>query len=185
MGMKIKRFLTSVNDSNCYLCWCDVTGEGALVDPSEFNDDIRQAIRGNNIELTGILITHGHYDHNGAVPAVREEFDATVYAAGNYPNGVQVSDDDVIEIGNVAFYVASTPGHTEDSVSFIAEGIAFVGDALFAAAVGGTSSRPYFEREVQGIRENLFTLPGCTILYPGHGPATTVAVESCYNPFFV
>lgn len=185
MGLKVKRFLTSVNASNCYLCWCENTKEGVIVDPSEFNDEMREAIENENINMVGVFITHGHYDHNSALSEVRTEYDVTVFAAGNYPDGKVVESEDVLELGETAFIVAATPGHTEDSISFLGESMAFVGDALFAAAVGGTSSRPYFEREVEGIREHLLSLPDCAVLYPGHGPATTVAVERCYNPFFV
>jgi hydroxyacylglutathione hydrolase len=185
MALKVKRFLTSVNASNCYLCWCGDTGEGVIVDPSEFGPEIQKAVSGNGVTLTGIFITHGHYDHDSAVGDVRAAHEVPVFAAGNYPGGRQVSDGDTVAVGAERFRVVSTPGHTEDSISFIGTGLAFVGDALFAAAVGGTSSRAYFEREVQGVREHILSLPDCYTLYPGHGPATTVAVERSYNPFFM
>jgi glyoxylase-like metal-dependent hydrolase (beta-lactamase superfamily II) len=185
MALKVKRFLTSVNASNCYLCWCTETKEGAIVDPSEFSEDMRAVIAKNEIKIVAILITHGHYDHDSAVEDVRAEHDVPVYAVNAYGNGSQVEDDDVIEIGESSLYVAATPGHTPDSITFIGEGVAFVGDALFAAAVGGTASRDLFEQETGGVREHILSLPDCTILYPGHGPATTAAVERAYNPFFV
>jgi glyoxylase-like metal-dependent hydrolase (beta-lactamase superfamily II) len=156
-----------------------------IVDPAEFSDDMRRVVDDDGISLVGILITHGHYDHDGAVGRVRQEHNVPVYAAGSYPGGKRVGDGDRIAVGRSWINVAATPGHTEDSLTFIGEGFAFVGDALFAAAVGGTSSRAAFEREVAGVRRQILTLPKDTILYTGHGPATTVAVECCYNPFFI
>lgn len=185
MGLKVRRYLTSVNASNCYLCWCEGSKEGVIIDPSEYTDEMRKEIEANGVNITGIFITHGHYDHDKALDQVRGDHDVPVYAAGSYPGGKQVEADDIIEVGESSFIVADLPGHTEDSIAFIGEGIAFVGDALFAAAVGGTSGRANFEREVAGVLENILSMPDSSTLYPGHGPATNVAVERCYNPFFI
>lgn len=182
--LKVKRFLTNVNASNLYICWCPDSGEGAVIDPSEYTEDIDIFIKEKGIKITSVFITHGHYDHDSALDAVREKFPILVYSAKGYKGVSQVTHGDKIRLGNDSVRVVSTYGHTEDSVSYIAEKFAFVGDALFAAAVGGTSSRRNFEREVAAVKENLFTLPESTILFPGHGPATTVSVEKIYNPFF-
>lgn len=185
MGLKVQRHLTDVNAANMYLCWCEQTREGVIVDPAEFREELKHGIVENGVNITGIFITHGHWDHDSALDEIRQVHDVPVYAAGNYPGGKQVGHDDLIEIGNCGFIVAATPGHTEDSITFISDSAAFVGDALFAGAVGGTSSRVYFERQVEGVRHQVLSLPHCTVLYPGHGPATTVGVERCYNPFFL
>jgi hydroxyacylglutathione hydrolase len=185
MGLQVERYLTSVNAANTYICWCEGTREGIIVDPAEFTEEMQNDIVHLGISIVGVFITHGHYDHDSGLDAVREKHQVTIYAAGNYPESKQVGADDVIELGECGFIVAATPGHTEDSLTFISEKVAFVGDALFAGAVGGTSSRVYFEREVEGVRHQVLSLPHCTVLYPGHGPATTVGIERCYNPFFL
>jgi len=185
MGLKVQRYLTSVNASNSYLAWCEATREGIIVDPSEFMSDMKSDIVNHGISVVAIFITHGHWDHDSALEEVRQVHDVPVYAMGNYPHGKQVSQDDVIEIGECGFIIAATPGHTEDSITFISDKAAFVGDALFAGAVGGTSSRVYFERQVEGVRQQVLSLPDSTMIYPGHGPATTVGIEKCYNPFFL
>ena len=185
MKPKVKRFLTSVNASNCYLCWCPQTRHGAIVDPSEFTDEMRSVIDEEGISLKAIYLTHSHYDHNAAVGELKSEFGLPIAAAaGEYPGEARASDGEILSLGNLELHVAAIPGHTGDSIAFLAEGAAFVGDALFAAAVGGTTNRRHFEQETSGVREKLFDLPPGTILYPGHGPATTVAIESAYNPFF-
>lgn len=185
MRMKVKRFLTSVNSSNCYIAWCPETREGAIIDPAEFTDEMRETIERERIALKDAYITHGHYDHDGAVGEVADEFGLTVVAAGNYPKVKKVTGGEKLNLGGIDLRVAAVPGHTDDSVAFVTEGAAFVGDALFAAALGGTANRARFEQEVAAVLKEILSLPGETVLYTGHGPATTVAVERAYNPFFI
>lgn len=184
MGLKVKRFLTSVNDANCYICWCENTGHGAIVDPAEFTEDMKRTISSNNIRLQLILLTHAHYDHNNAVDDVKREHPAPVIALHVFSDSIPEDGENTLRIGEEEIQMVAVPGHTEDSAAFIGKGLAFVGDALFAAAVGGTGDRAHFEQETQNVREKILSLPECAILYPGHGPATTVAIEKSYNPFF-
>ena len=183
MALRVLRFLTSVNAANCYICWCETGRKGALVDPAEFTEKMKDAITDKGIRLQAILLTHGHYDHDGAVEEVRREHNIQVFANRGYPGGRRVGDGEVLELGNERIRVAAIPGHTPDSLAFIGEGLVFVGDALFAAAVGGTTDRSRFEEETGHVRGKILSLPECTILYPGHGPATTVAIEKVFNPF--
>jgi hydroxyacylglutathione hydrolase len=184
MSLKVKRFLTTVNASNCYLCWCPATGRGAIVDPAEFTAEMKEAIRENGIILEAIYLTHSHYDHNGAVEEVLQEHEVQVVAAESRLKGKRAADGDVLNLGEEKIAVAAVPGHTPDSTAFIGSGLAFVGDALFAAAVGGTTDRARFEEETENVRRKILSLPDCVVLYPGHGPATTVALERTFNPFF-
>lgn len=183
MALAVKRFLTAVNAANSYLCWCSATRAGVIVDPAEFTPEMKAAVEERGIELKAIYITHGHYDHNAAAAEVSRAYGIPTFAVGDHPGAAAVGD--ALSLGEEDIRVVAVPGHTEDSIAFIGEGLAFVGDALFAAAVGGTGSRAAFERLVAGVRRQLLSLPADTILYTGHGPATTVAVERCYNPFFV
>lgn len=185
MELKVRRFLTAVNESNCYLCWDAGTGDAMIVDPAEIGSALRSMIAELSMRIGGILITHGHYDHVQALGEALAAWPVPVYGRNAYPGGVSVDHGRQITIGALSFSVVATPGHTDDSLSFLASGHAFVGDALFAAAVGGTSGRANFQRQRDAIRAHILALPDDTILHPGHGPATTVAVERCYNPFLV
>jgi hydroxyacylglutathione hydrolase len=185
MSMKVKRFLTSVNVANCYICWCDETSEGVIIDPAEFTTPMLQWLNDHGLKLSAILITHGHYDHDSGIDSVTKNFDVPVMAAKQYPKGKLLKENDLIEFGNCNLQVVATPGHTDDSISLLGDSVAFVGDAIFAAAVGGTTDRQHFSQEVAAINEHLFSLPPMTRLLPGHGPASTVAVERAYNPFFL
>ena len=185
MALAVKRFLTAVNAANSYLCWCSATREAVIVDPAEFTPGMKAAVEERGVELKAIYITHGHYDHTAAAAEVGRAYGIPTFAAGDQAGATVVGDGDALRLGEENIRVAAVPGHTEDSVAFIGAGLAFVGDALFAAAVGGTGSRVAFERQVAGVGRQLLSLPAETILYTGHGPATTVAVERCYNPFFI
>ena len=185
MALRVKRFLTSVNSSNCYICWCDETGHGAVIDPAEFTAEMRDEIKQRGIDIKAIYLTHNHYDHTSAVDEFKRAYGCSVFAGTPSHGSETVTDGRTLELGKVIFRVAFTPGHTDDSICFVTEGAAFVGDALFAAAVGGTVDRTHFEQEVAGVRAKILCLPDEPILYPGHGPATTVGIESCYNPFFI
>jgi glyoxylase-like metal-dependent hydrolase (beta-lactamase superfamily II) len=185
MAVKVRRFLTAVNESNCYLCWDAGSGDAVIIDPAEISDGLRAAVGEQGLRVGGILITHGHYDHVQALDAALAAWPATVYGRDAYPGGVVADHGHQITLVALSFTVVATPGHTDDSLSFLAPGHAFVGDALFAAAVGGTSGGVNFKRQRDAIRAHILALPDDTILHPGHGPATTVAVERCYNPFLV
>jgi glyoxylase-like metal-dependent hydrolase (beta-lactamase superfamily II) len=185
MSLKVKRYLTAVNAANCYLCWCDETMVGMVVDPAEFTAEMEAFVTERDINLTKVLITHSHYDHDGGLDVVRKKYAVEINAAHSYTGGLIVAENDVVPLGNHFFTAYPTTGHTADSLSFVSREIAFVGDAIFAAAVGGTSNRDFFREEVTGIKKYLLAQPNSMILYPGHGPATTVAIERLYNPFFL
>jgi glyoxylase-like metal-dependent hydrolase (beta-lactamase superfamily II) len=80
--------------------------------------------------------------------------------------------------------VLATPGHTPDSLSLSFPGVVFTGDALFAGSVGGTGSPRNASQQIEAIRKHIFALPDDYEIHPGHGPASTVAVERGCNPFF-
>ncbi|NLT59553.1 MAG: MBL fold metallo-hydrolase, partial [Candidatus Hydrogenedentes bacterium] len=81
--------------------------------------------------------------------------------------------------------VLATPGHTPDALSLAFPGMVFTGDALFAGSVGGTASPALARQQLDAIRNHIFSLPADTEIHTGHGPSSTVAIESRYNPFFV
>jgi glyoxylase-like metal-dependent hydrolase (beta-lactamase superfamily II) len=101
------------------------------------------------------------------------------------PPDVLVREGDEIAFGEGAFRVAHTPGHTPGCVSFITEGMAFVGDLIFAGSIGRTDlPGGDYETLIRSVEEKIFPLPDGTVLFPGHGPATTVGDEKRSNPFF-
>jgi hydroxyacylglutathione hydrolase len=98
---------------------------------------------------------------------------------------VLVKDGDIVQFADQGFHVLHTPGHTPGHVTFVAGGLAFVGDLIFAGSIGRTDLPGGSHEELlRSVRSRIFTLPDETILFPGHGPATTVGEEKRTNPFF-
>lgn len=178
---------------NGYIIGCPRTKVGAIIDPGFQADRILQAAEGAQLEIALVLLTHGHHDHIGAVAEIRDATQADVLVSdgeidllGDIRQSVDgyLVPGEVIELGRQSLRVAATPGHTPGGVSLIHAEAAFVGDALFAGSLGGTRRRADYDQQKAAVAAELLTLPDDTILYPGHGPATTVAEELRQNPFF-
>ena len=130
------------------------------------------------------MITHSHYDHIGGLNDFKKAFNAPVYAY-ELQDSLPVSEGDVIPFNKQKIHVMTTPGHISDGISFYIAPHVFVGDAIFAGAVGGTPDRTHFLEEIEHAENKIFSLPDDTIIYPGHGASTTVGIERLFNPFFV
>ena len=136
--------------------------------------------------MTGIFLTHLHWDHDGALGSILQRLDVPVYSfTGATPKGKAVKEGAKIPLGRLDARVLQTTGHTPNSISLVVEEmLVFVGDALFAGSIGGTSSEAAKREEIENIRTKIFILPEETLLCPGHGPMTTVGIEKNANPFF-
>lgn len=185
--MILEHFLLSINETNAYVIACSVTRKAALIDPGEWNDEIYNFIFSQKLNLDYALITHSHHDHTGGIDVLRKAISTVCIAA--HPDGpspdLSLTDGDVVEIGNLKAKVHATPGHTEDSLTFVVGNDVFCGDLLFAGSIGGTTDRESFYKEIRSIRQKIIPLGDDMILHPGHGPATTVGIERLFNPFLM
>lgn len=184
--MILHHFLLDVNDTNCYLVACPGTREAIILDPGEVSPDLDAAIESEGLKPVFIAITHDHFDHTGGVGSLAARHGATVVSRSGTVCGIQgraIREGNTLSVGQLRVSVLETPGHTPDSVSFAVEDVIFTGDALFAGSVGGTSNREDFETEIANIREKILSHSRGTRLFPGHGPPSTVALESTFNPF--
>lgn len=189
-------------NSFCYVD--DETKHGFLIDPGAEAERLLEIIRREGWTIEKILLTHGHFDHTGAVDALRTALGVPVYAhenadaylldpcmnlsafcVGNWvvENAEKFRNDDVILLeANPVFSlrVIHTPGHTTDSVVFYSEKdrLAFVGDTIFKGSIGNFQY-PGGSRQdiVESIRSKILTLPDNTVLYSGHSDQTTVGTE--------
>ncbi|MFO7769505.1 MAG: MBL fold metallo-hydrolase [bacterium] len=192
---------------NCYLAG-DEEGRGAvLIDPGEEPERILRAVEEGEWRVERVLLTHAHFDHLLALRDVLEVLDVPFLLPEGeeemlhrVPETVRawmgievppppepdrmVRGGERVEIGGAPFRVAETPGHSPGSITLAGEGIAFVGDAVFAGSIGRTDL-PGGDHEIlmTSIREQILSLPDDTLLYPGHGPSTTVGRERRDNPF--
>ena len=196
---------------NAYLVFEQDSDIAFVVDPGLSPDRILHQINQHKLRLEAILITHGHADHIAGTPALKAVFpDAQVYvgtqdaeklinatgnlsAAFDFPLTIGaadrlVADGETLEIAGIAVKVLGIPGHSAGHVAYLVESNGkshiFVGDIIFANGIGRYDF-PDGDKNllVQGIRDKLYTLPDETILYPGHGPNTTIGVEKRTNPF--
>ena len=191
---------------NCYLVADPDTGVAAIVDPGQEAGLFLARLREESWTLGAIWLTHAHVDHLAGVAAVRAATGAPVWlhpadrllyaAAADQarwlgaaldqppPPDRDLAEGEPLRLGALTFGVLHTPGHSPGGVSFSGHGIVFVGDTLFAGTVGRTDW-PGGDADLllQSIREKLYGLPEGTIVYPGHGPATTIGAEKRGNPF--
>jgi hydroxyacylglutathione hydrolase len=193
-------------EENCYLVADEHSGHGVLIDPGDEGERIVEMVNQSGVTLDAIWLTHAHVDHIGAVAEVRRHFDVSVFlhpldlpyytrlsarAAEMYgiafeqPEGPdhELADGDVLSCGTLRFAVMHVPGHAPGLVSFNGHGVAFGGDLLFAGSIGRTDLPLASPTDMDISLERFATLPDETIVYPGHGPKTTLAREKQSNPF--
>lgn len=171
-------------------------GLAAAIDPADGADRTLALLAQHGATLTHILLTHGHYDHVGAVQALREVTGARVLlnaadAKGNAlfpftgPDG-GFSDGAIIRVdSDLAFRVLATPGHSAGSVSFLCGDLLFCGDTLFAGSAGRTDFEDGDEGALRRSLARLADLPDETQVLPGHGPFSTIGEERVSNPYLV
>lgn len=202
--IQIRSVLVSECYTNCYLCMNKETKEGFIVDPG--GDQLKISTNVGNMEMIpkAILLTHGHYDHIGAVEALKERYNIPVIASEaedmllldkranlsamfGEPTTVCANrflrDGETFTVAGIPMKFILTPGHTQGSgCYYLAENeVLFSGDTLFHASRGRTDFPGGSEAAImRSIREKLLTLPGETEVYPGHMDITTIDSEKIY-----
>lgn len=173
-------------DNNVFILRCRETGDAVLIDAANEHDKLLEICQSLNVRT--VLETHGHWDHIGAVPAVREAGyevgvtaeDASMLDAYDY----LLEDESVIEVGRLRLHTICTPGHTPGSICFKLDDspILFSGDTLFPGGVGATHfEESDFNTIIESVDRRLFAdLPPNTIVLPGHGTDTLIKNESPY-----
>ncbi len=206
--MQVESLIVGPVQTNCYIVACPKTKSGVVIDPGDDAEKIFEIIHANDLQIHYILLTHAHFDHVGAASAVKSRFDVPVClhrdekpvldsidqqtAMFGLPPAPSFSVDrwlnggDELECRDLNIRVLETPGHTPGGISYYLDSSVFVGDALFSRGIGRTDlPGGDFSRLIAGIRQELFTLPDETKVFPGHGPSTTIGEEKESNPFLV
>ena len=192
-GLRVEMMvLGSGFQMNGYVVGCVETGKAALIDPGFDPEKILRNIEVLGLAVDTILLTHGHQDHIGALSEVCQAVEAPALIngsdlglMGSLANKVEgeLIEGEVVQVGKLCFEIRSTPGHTPGGVTLVHGEVAFVGDALFAGSLGGTRTLTNYHAQRQAVVEKVLGQDEKTVLFPGHGPATTVGEEKKYNPF--
>lgn len=191
--------------TNCYLLKSD--GEAIVVDPGDEPERILRFIKDIKAAPTRIVATHTHFDHvlgvDGVRRATRSQFfihpddlpmlrsmqsRVRQFMGFEVPPPPEVDgylkDGDSLKVGEETIRVLHTPGHSPGSISLVGDGFVLTGDALFNQSIGRTDlPGGDLETLLRSIKERLFKLDDETIVYPGHGPETTIGDEKLANPF--
>lgn len=179
-GFDVRRLVTGPLDNNVLIVFDTSSREALIVDAADDAPVILESV--GDLEVRAIVTTHGHWDHFQAAPAVSTALAIPVYL---HPEDAAISDLDAVPLttgpatlGATSYEVAHTPGHTPGSVCLTFDGVTITGDTLFPGGPGATGF-PYgsFDRIIESITDELFTLPDDTVVLPGHGAATTIGTE--------
>jgi glyoxylase-like metal-dependent hydrolase (beta-lactamase superfamily II) len=205
-GLRVIPILNGQFAENCYLLAEPGSAEAVIVDPGEEPDRFLATARREALAIREIWLTHAHIDHVtgvGAIqaatgapiflhPADRPLYDNLSQQAAMFglrvdpapPPDRALAHGGTVQLGATTFQVRHTPGHSPGSVCFVAPGLVIAGDVLFQGSIGRTDlPGGSFERLIQSITEELLVLDDETVVYPGHGPATTIGEERRTNPF--
>lgn len=204
--MKLKALEVGPFASNCYVVGGE-SGEGIVIDPGADTNRILKAVEELKVDIKLIVATHGHVDHVNALEKVKKATNAkfaihrddvqTLSQGGSFLSlllpisissppqpEILLQDGDNVEVIGLSFRVLHTPGHSPGGISLLGYGVVFTGDTLFCQSIGrfdfpGASG----SQLLNSIHTKLMVLPDSTIVYPGHGPQTTIGDERRWNPF--
>jgi len=182
--LEVHKVVVGPYANNVFVIRCKQSGDAVFIDAANEHERLLQLC--NQLGVKRVLETHGHFDHIGAIPAMREAGYEVAVTAADAPRlkevgyDVFLDDKEVVEIGKLRLHVIHNPGHTEGSMSFKVDGapLLFTGDTLFPGGPGNTSFEGGdFDTIIRSITERMFVFPDDTLVLPGHGLDTTIGRE--------
>ena len=203
--MILKKLVVGPLAANCYIVGSESNKEGMIIDPGDEAEVILRNVKDLGLEIRSIVLTHGHIDHIGALKEVKEVTGAEVAIHTDEAQALQkqplstllglsyptplpadrlLKNGDSIDIGDLHFLVLHTPGHSPGGICLLGQGVMFSGDTLFNYGIGRADlPGGSYSQLTNSIHTKLMILPDNTIVYPGHGPDTTIGTERQWNPF--
>jgi len=206
--MILRALVVGPIQANCYILGCERTREAAVIDPGGDSDKILINLAKDKLRCVYIINTHGHFDHSAENRRLKEVTGAQLLIhRGDAPmilhqgaNGRSwgmnvdnspppdryLEEGDIVTFGDISLKVLHTPGHSSGGISLFSDKMVFVGDTLFAGSIGRTDfPGGDYEGLIRNVRQKIFPLGDDVVVYPGHGPKTTVGREKRTNPFFI
>ncbi len=212
--MKVEQFIFNMFGVNTYVLWDEKTKDAIIIDPGMINlaeqNELVSFIDENELRITHTIYTHFHVDHTIGCDFIKSRYNLPVEGCADdeflashrfsqahmfgLPEWLKdmsidkyLREGDTIQIGDEAIEILHIPGHSPGSLIYYLpkSKIAFTGDVLFKNGIGRTDlSGGNQDDLMKGIKTKLFTLPFDTVIYPGHGPSSTIRWEVNHNPFF-
>jgi hydroxyacylglutathione hydrolase len=196
----------SVGDyqANCYIYASEMSRKGFIIDPGDEAESIINRARKLGLSIPYIILTHGHPDHTAALKEVQEKTGAQIaihtadagilkdkllhtmlgFRCINITPDRLLCDGEIIKADGLELKVIHTPGHTPGGICLMGEGLVFTGDTLFMMGIGRTDLPGGNSKSLMAsINNRLLSLPDETLIYPGHGPRSTIGDERLSNPF--
>lgn len=184
--MKLYLHFAVVGFSNTYLLGPDKGGDAILIDPAVIDIELLRLIEGNGFYIRHVLITHNHNSHTEGIRTLKKIYDFDIYS-GNSPragkNNIQLVDGKSLQLGEMAVEPILAPGHSPDSYLFKIDHMLFTGDSLAAGRLGKAPSYQARSILLEALKTRILPLPGDLLIFPGHGPPTTLEAEVKFNPY--
>jgi glyoxylase-like metal-dependent hydrolase (beta-lactamase superfamily II) len=191
--------------ANCYLLECEETHSAIVIDPGDDAEEILDVLEKRKLNLGFIINTHGHIDHISANADLKKKTSAKLYIHRldadmivnphknlssfigrdiSSPSADKILEDgDNLEVGTIILKVIHTPGHSPGSICLLADESVFTGDLLFAGSIGRYDFPGSSYNQIMESLNKIMELDDNLVVYPGHGPATTIGEERDTNPF--
>ena len=200
--MIVKTYPLGSLQTNCYLAIDEETNKAAIIDPGAQASYLMKQIEALGVNIDAILLTHCHFDHNGAVEELKNKYNVDVYLNEAEEEYMSIDTTGIfgvlpkfykffeegqeIKVGNLTFKTIFTPGHTKGGTCFLVKDNLFTGDTLFNGSIGRTDFLGGSYNElINSIETKLMSLDNNINVYPGHGPKSSIGYERMRNPFLV
>ena len=183
-SMKIYSHLNAGSFSNTYLISNEATGEAIIIDPAKISEELINQIEDNNLKLVALLVTHNHGSHVSGIKTLLKIYSPKIYGADYEIAGENtnvITSDGTLRLAGLIVKYMTLPGHTSDSMIYQIGNAIFTGDSISAGKLGNTNSSYSSHLLRRNINDKIFSQQENTVLFPGHGPPTSVGAEIRYN----
>lgn len=182
--MEIFAHFAGVGVSNSFLISQEPSKEAIIVDPGRFDVPLLKLVEENDLYIKSILVTHDHNNHSAGLKTIMKIYNSKIYSVTNELYGypcTHLKDGDILNLCGLQIEVISINGHSGESIIYKIGNAIFTGDVLSAGRIGTSSNEFSRQAMKEDLKNKIFNLSPCTVVFPGHGPPSTLKVETNNN----